>query len=247
MNKIIALTFLGLSFSSTLMAQEAGLSATQKFINTDSISVEASAQKNEPPTGTPTPKSIPVPVETLVGSRGIYLTSTVNKQISSIPNLGFFSVYSLVKEWETDKIDDLMIQAHLTYRIYKGFSAVAGFHYTSASNFRPTAGFMYSYANPDWTIVLFPRIDLTDKPNTEIFGFVEYKPRINDKFRFYSRIQGMYVHNLSYETHEKSGFNLRAGLAYKEFAFGAGFNSDYYSPAKINKTNLGLFVSFALF
>jgi len=228
------------------MAQEAGSSATQKF-ETDSTSVKAIAQKSEPPTASPTPQIIPVPVETLIGSRGIFLTSTVNKQISSIPNLGFFSVYSLVKEWEANEIDDLMLQAHLTYKIYNGFSAVAGFHYTPASNFRPTVGFMYSYANPDWTIVLFPRIDLTDKPNTEIFGFVEFKPRINDKFRFYSKIQGMYVHNLSHETHEKSGYNLRAGLAYKEFAFGAGFNADSYSPAKINKTNLGLFASFALF
>lgn len=242
MKKIIALAIFGLSFN-TIMAQESGLSNAQMVIDADSISVPIVAQKNEPLS----PKSIPIPVEILAGSRGLFLTSTVNKQISTIPKLGFFSVYSLVKEWETNEIDDLMLQAHLTYDFGSGFSALAGFHYTPATHFKPTAGFMYSYANPDWTIVIFPRIDLTDKPNTELFGFAEYKPRINDKFRFYSKIQAMYVYNLSSETHQKSGFNLRAGLAYKEFAFGAGFNSDYYGPAKINETNLGLFVSFALF
>lgn len=242
MKKLIVLTLLGLAFLNPIKAQEINLSIAQM----DSISANT-IQKEDNQKTMPIHKSIPVPVETLVGSRGVYLTSTVNKQISSLPNLGFFSVYSLVKEWETSELNDLMLQAHLTYKIYNGFSAVAGFHYTPATNFRPTAGVMYSNANPDWTIVLFPRIDLTDKPNTEIFGFVEYNPKINDKFRFYSKIQGMYVHNLSYETHQKSGFNLRAGLGYKEFVFGAGFNSDYYSPAKINETNLGLFASFTLF
>lgn len=238
--RILIVTLIGLLSYINVNAQE-----NLHIQNVDSLSINLGKETTQ--TEPTKPKSIPVPVETLIGSRGIYLTSTVNKQINSVPNLGFFSVYSLVKEWETSELNDLMLQAHLTYKIYNGFSLVGGFHYTPSTSFRPTAGFMYSYANPDWTIVLFPRIDLQSKPNTEIFGFVEYKPRINDNLRFYSKFQGMYVHNLSYETHQKSGFNLRAGLAYKEFVFGAGFNSDYYSPAKINKTNLGLFLNVALF
>lgn len=105
----------------------------------------------------------------------------------------------------------------------------------------------YTYASPVWTVVLFPHVDLSSKPDVEMFGIAEYKPAITATLNFYSRIHGMYVYNPNTELHQKSGLALRAGINYREFTLGAGFSSDWYGPGKKNLNNLGMFVSIALF
>jgi len=192
-------------------------------------------------------KNPPIVMETMVGDRGLFYQIMIDKKFQSIPRLGFFSVSSVVGEWNTRKVDDLMIQAHLTYQVYKGLTINGGFHHTPMTGIRPTAGLMYSYANPKWTVVIFPRTDLTAKANVELFGLAEYKPKITDKLNFYSRVQGMYVQNPSMDAHQKSGLVLRAGVSYREFTVGAAFNADYYGPDKTNINNTGGFISVALF
>lgn len=189
----------------------------------------------------------PVWVETMAGDRGAFVQMMITKRFQSIPKLGFFSVSSIVGEWDKRQVDDLMLQAHLTYEFYKGFTVNAGFHHTPMTGIRPTAGIMYSFANPVWTVVAFPRVDLTSEPNVEMFGLVEYKPKINEKLNFYSRVQGMYVHNPDMDAHQKSGLALRAGVSYREFTVGAAFNADWYGPDKMNINNIGGFISFLLF
>lgn len=189
----------------------------------------------------------PILVETMAGNRGIFVQGMVSKKFQSIPKLGFFSVNNIVGEWNKNQVDDLMLQAHLTYEFYKGITLNTGFHYTPMTGIRPMAGIMYSWVNPVWTVVLFPRTDLTSKPNVEMFGLTEYKPKINEKLTFYSRVQGMYAYNPDMEAHQKSGIGLRAGISFKVFTVGAAYNSDWYGPNKVNIDNIGGFVTFLLF
>lgn len=189
----------------------------------------------------------PILVETMAGDRGLFVQGIVNKKFQSIPKLGFFSVNSIVGEWNKNQVDDLMLQAHLTYEFYKGFTVNSGFHYTPVTGIRPMAGIMYSWANPVWTVVLFPRTDLTSKPNVEMFGLLEYKPNINEQLNFYSRFQGMYVHNPDMDAHQKSGIGIRGGISFREFTVGAAYNSDWYGSHKVNIDNFGGFVTFLLF
>ncbi|WP_310594076.1 hypothetical protein [Flavobacterium sp.] len=193
------------------------------------------------------PKKPPINTEILLSNRGMTLQMIINKNFQTIPKLGFFSVTNLVGEWNTNQVNDYMTQASLTFEIAKGFKLSSGFHLTPVTGIRPSAGLIYSFANQNWLVVSNPRVDLAKDVNVEELLLVEYKPKINDKLHFYSRIQCLYGYNTSSHEHSRSYVNTRAGITYREFSFGAGTNIDYYGPMKHNENSFGGFVSFLLF
>ena len=193
------------------------------------------------------PKNPPINTEILLCNRGMNFQMIINKNFQSIPKLGFFSVTNLVGEWNTNQVNDYMTQASLTFEIAKGFKLSSGFHLTPVTGIRPSAGLIYSFANQNWLVVSNPRVDLAKDVNVEELLLVEYKPKINDKLHFYSRIQCLYGYNTSSHEHSRSYVNARAGITYREFTFGAGTNIDYYGPLKHNENSFGGFVSFLLF
>ena len=80
---------------------------------------------------------------------------------------------------------------------------------------------MYNYANRDWVVVNYPRIDLSRNGNIEGFGMVEFKPKINENLSLYTRSQGLYTvtlkaNELLPNRHQRSYVIARAGLVYKE-------------------------------
>ena len=193
------------------------------------------------------PKKPPINTEILLSNRGMTFQMIINKNFQTIPKLGFFSVTNLVGEWNTNQVNDYMTQASLTFEIAKGFKLSSGFHLTPVTGIRPSAGLIYSFANQNWLVVSNPRVDLAKDVNVEELLLVEYKPKINDKLHFYSRIQCLYGYNTSSHEHSRSYVNTRAGITYREFSFGAGTNIDYYGPMKHNENSFGGFVSFLLF
>lgn len=189
----------------------------------------------------------PINTELLFSNRGLAFQMIIDKKFKTIPKLGFFSVTSLVGEWDTDQINDYMTQASLTYEIVKGLKLASGFHVTPVKGMRPIAGLIYTKANPTWLFVANSRIDFSDDTNVEGLDLVEFKPEINDKWRFYSRLQGLYEYSTIIDMQTRSYVMARAGLSYKEITFGLGANIDYYGPEKYNENSFGGFVSFLLF
>ncbi|SHH17536.1 hypothetical protein [Flavobacterium johnsoniae] len=189
----------------------------------------------------------PINMESMAGSRGVMFQLLVNKKFQSIPKLGFFSVTNATAAWEKEMTPNIMTQAHFTYNLFKGLDLSSGMQYTPVYGFRPVAGLIYSYATQDILIILNPKVDLADDLATESLALLEYKPKINDKLNFYSRLQGMYGFIPESGIHNRSYIMLRAGLGYKEFAFGAASNFDWYGPIKHNENNFGVFVSALLF
>ncbi|MCU7551810.1 hypothetical protein OCK74_22005 [Chitinophagaceae bacterium LB-8] len=189
----------------------------------------------------------PVNVEVLLSNRGMTFQMLTDKKFQSVPRLGFFSVTNLVGEWGTYTVDDYMTQASITYDLVNRLRLNGGFHLSSATGIRPTAGLIYSFANPDWLLIFYPRIDISKDANVEGLALVEYKPTINEKWRFYSRLQGLYAHTMSIDKHSRSYVVARAGVTYKEFTFGVGTNIDYYGPMKHNENSFGGFLSVLLF
>lgn len=189
----------------------------------------------------------PVNMEAMAGSRGIFYQMIIAKKFQSIPKLGFFGLTSVNAAWEKEITPDIMSQAHLTYSLFKGLDVTAGFQYSPVYSFRPVASLMYSYASPDFMVVVNPKVDLADDAATETMVLLEYKPKINEKLRFYSRVQGMYGFVPESGTHNRSYILLRAGLSYKEFSFGAGSNFDWYGPFKHNENSIGVFVNTLIF
>lgn len=189
----------------------------------------------------------PINAEVFGSNRGLAFQMIIDKKFKSMPRLGVFSVTSLVGEWGNDKINDYMTQSSLTYQIVKGLKLATGFHVTPVKGMRPIAGLIYSMANPTWLFVANSRIDFSKDTNVEGMALVEYKPKINDKWRFYSRIQGLYEYSTIINMQTRSYLMARAGLSYWEFSFGLGSNIDYYGPEKHNENSFGGFVSFLLF
>lgn len=189
----------------------------------------------------------PINTELLFSNRGIAFQMIIDKKFNSIPKLGVFSVTSLVGEWDDDKINDYMTQSSLTYEIVKGLKLAGGFHVTPVKGMRPIAGLIYTKANPNWLFVVNSRIDFSKDTNVEGMFLVEYKPKINDKWRFYSRAQALYEYSTVIDMQTRSYVMTRAGLSYKEITFGIGTNVDYYGPEKHNENSIGGFLSFLLF
>jgi len=172
----------------------------------------------------------PITVETLTGNRGTMYQLIVNKKFQSIPQLGFFSVTNGMASWKKEAMPDIMTQAHLTYTFLKGFDVTAGMQYTPVYGYRPVAGILYSYAQPDLLVIVNPKVDLAKDVATEVMGLVEYKPKLTPALDFYSRIQGLYGFVPKDNVHNRSYIMVRAGLSYKEFSFGLGSNFDWYGP-----------------
>lgn len=189
----------------------------------------------------------PVIMEGLVGSRGFSYQLVADKKFQSIPRLGYYTVVNFQIDWGESKIGDYMLQGHLTYTILKGLNAEAGFFANPVDGIRPSAGFIYTYANSNVFVLANSRVDIAKNPNAELFALAEYKPELNEKLNLYTKIQGLYCHNLGYDFHSRSYVWLRAGLTVKEFTFGLAGNFDFYGPEKYNKNNLGFFLMVNLF
>lgn len=189
----------------------------------------------------------PIFMETFVGDRALAYQMIINKKLQSVPKLGFFGVTNLQPEWGEPKMDDYMLQGNLTYSIIRGVDLSSGFIWNPIDGIRPSAGAIFSYGNPKLLTVVNPRIDLSKNANFDALALVEYKPIINEKLNLYTRLQGLYTHNLGHDFHSRSYVMLRAGLTYKDITFGAAANFDWYGPMKINKNNFGGFVAVNLF
>lgn len=189
----------------------------------------------------------PIVMEAFAGDRALAYQMIINKKLQSIPKLGFFSVTNIQPEWGKPKMDDYMVQGNLTYSIIRGIDLSSGFIWNPIDGIRPSAGVIFSYGNPKLLAVVNPRVDLTKNANFDALALLEYKPAISNKLNLYTRLQGLYTHNLGHDFHSRSYIMLRAGVTYKDMTFGAATNFDWYGPFKVNKNNFGGFVALSLF
>ncbi|MBK1895204.1 hypothetical protein JHL15_05470 [Chryseobacterium sp. YIM B02567] len=183
----------------------------------------------------------------LTGNAGIASQLNINKNFKDVPGLSFFSVSNISSKWNEQNAKDAMSQFNLAYEFVKGFRLFGGIHYTPSTGLRPSVMLLYSYVKEEITLVIGPRIDLADNSNLEGFGMLEYKPKLNDQWKIYSRLQGLYARSVKNGIHARSYLMVRAGLSYKDYSFGIGANFDAYGPERIIKNNYGIFVAARLF
>lgn len=203
--------------------------------------------QQEGPASKSLPQNPPITMESLVGNRGVMYQLIVSKKFQSIPKLGFFSVTNGTGSWKKEVVPDIMSQAHLTYKLFKGLDISSGMQYSPVYGFRPVAGLIYSYASPELLLIMNPKVDLARDVASEAMALLEYKPKLNDNINFYSRVQGLYGFVPKSGSHNRSYLMLRAGLNYREFSFGIASNFDWFGPKKQYQENLGLFMNVLLF
>ena len=189
----------------------------------------------------------PLPVEVMAGNNRANLLIIINRPIDAEGKFNFFNVTVGAADYENIPSEtEMVINNSLTYRLGKGFSAASGLQWHYKLGLVPTLGFQFLKASPDYLVVIFPTFNFKPDHAFETVALAEYKPKLSEKLRLYTRLQGLLVHNLDAGTHARSGISLRAGLNFDKFIVGLGSNFDAYGPMKIEKSNLGLFFQMRL-
>jgi hypothetical protein len=190
----------------------------------------------------------PIPIEVFAGNKGLVFQMIVSKHFSPNSRFGFFNVTNFVGDYATtNQKNQYLSQSLITADVWKGFSFNAGVTMNYITGFRPTAGLQYVFANREFLAVVLPRYDLTQTYNFETFGLIEYKPKFNNDWGLYTRLQGLYNYNTKLDFHDRSYVWLRIGASYKNYQFGLGINADVYGPMKISENSFGVFVRTDLF
>lgn len=185
----------------------------------------------------------PMPVEVLIGNRGLNFQFNTTKQFNPNSRFGFFNVTSFFADYKNVVAkNEFFSQSLLTAKLWKKISAVGGFSINQFSGFKPTAGLQFVHANKKMLVVIQPQVGLTQDHHLENFSLFEFKPQINDKWGVYTRLQAVIDYGPSLKSHNRSYVYLRVGAVYKNYQFGLGSNFDFYGPTKHNENNFGVFM-----
>jgi len=169
----------------------------------------------------------------------------LNKSFSQKSKFGFLSVSTFAVDYKNDKAEnDYMTPAFLSYKLGGGFGLTSGVAVNSNWGFRPFTGLQYVFANRKILALIVPGFYLKESHNFETLALIEFKPKFNNEWALYSRLQVLVSQNMEYDNHDRSYVYGRLGVSYKSVGFGLGTNLDWYGPAKISKENYGIFVRY---
>lgn len=209
------------------------------------LSITAFAQ--EAKTSQPTPPSPPIPVELMLGNKRANFLMIMNRPIDSRKIFSFFNVTVGAADYKNNFAEtDMVINNALLYNLGRHFNASVGLQWNYKVGLVPSLGIQYSKAGPDYLVVIFPSYNLLPNAGLETVAIAEIKPKLSEKTRLYTRVQGLYVQNIKSGIHARSAFVMRAGLTFGKYTSGLGTNFDYYGPAKVEKNNIGVFFQIKL-
>jgi hypothetical protein len=185
----------------------------------------------------------PIPIELLLGNNRLGLQSIINKNLPESKRFSFFSVTNFESDYSQNSNSlDFINNSQISFEIYKGFGISSGGNINKVTGLSPTLGLQYVFANPKWLFVVTPNLIFTKGNTTSFLSILEYKPKLTDQLKVYSRVQGLYNHNIKSSAHERSYLQLRIGLEYKKYQFGLASNLDYFGPSRSFKENYGVFI-----
>jgi hypothetical protein len=189
----------------------------------------------------------PLPVEVMAGNNRANLLIIINRPIDAAGKFNFFNVTVGAADYKnTPSETEIVLNNSITYAVGKGFAAASGLQWHYKLGFVPTVGIQFLKASPDYLIVIFPTYNFKPGPAIETVALAEFKPKLSDKLRLYTRLQGLFVRDIEHGVHARSGTSLRAGLTFDKFTVGLGSNFDAYGPLKFEKSNHGLFFQMRL-
>jgi len=192
----------------------------------------------------PTP---PTPVEVMLGNNRANLLIILSKPIDAKNKFSFFNVTVGAADYQNNPAEtDMVINNALLYNLGKNIYASVGMQWNYKVGLVPSVGLQYFKASPDYLVVIFPSYNIMPNAGFETVALAELKPKLSEKVRLYTRIQGLYVQDLEMGLHAKSAFSLRAGLSFGKYTVGLGTNADYYGPMKFEKWNTGAFLQLKL-
>ncbi len=189
----------------------------------------------------------PTPMEVMLGNNRANLLIILSRPIDEKKKFSFFNVTVGASDYQNNPAEtDMVINNALLYNLGRNFYAGTGLQWNYKVGLVPSLGLQYFKASPDYLVVIFPSYNMMPNAGLETVALAEVKPRLSEKTRLYTRIQGLYVQDLEHGVHAKSAVSLRAGLSFGKYTFGLGTNADYYGPMKFEKLNTGVFLQLKL-
>lgn len=182
----------------------------------------------------------PLPVELVGNTQTLWYGHSFTKNFDKQPRLGVSHVTSGVLPLAGNQPGEWMSQNYLSWQIRSGIRLNVGSFYASKPGIQPSLGVQFSRFRSDYGVLLTPRVDPNGFQTRELFGLLEIKPRLNVKFRLYSRLQFMF--NYTQNVHNRSYQYLRLGLQHMKFDFGLAYQQDVYGPTKLRFGQSGLYL-----
>ncbi|HRP90353.1 MAG TPA: hypothetical protein PKX92_09945 [Edaphocola sp.] len=190
-------------------------------------------------------KDPPINFETLVGIKRSNSALTMNKTIEG--NFRFSNITSVAAFYDKDKgATELVSVNSVGYQIHKNIGVYTGIQYHYSKGFMPHIAVSFAHATPDFLIAITPYFNFMPFYGLETIGVMEYKPKIGNNTRLFTRVQAFYGHNFEAKSWAREMLYFRAGLSIKQFTFGLASQFDYYVVGNKQILDYGPFLRMAL-
>jgi hypothetical protein len=186
----------------------------------------------------------PSPIELAIGHQYGTVNFVFNKSFSQGSRLGFFHMNTVQFNYKDDTQNSFLLQDLLFVETFKNLRVATGIVY-SKGGFNTTAGLQYLFSGEKIMVLIAPRVNIESDPSYDIMTIIQYKPKLNDNLKLFSRVQMLNL--FGSEGNIKSYQWFRAGLELKGIQFGLAANMDEYGPNPSIETNFGLFIRKEIF
>lgn len=190
------------------------------------------------------PVNAQIQVQSLVGHTGIEFNTLIQRDVSANHKLSYFGFTDFTIDYENKKYNSYDIFQVLNYELYNNIGASVGGSFTEGE-FMPQAGLYWSFEKNSFQADLIPSLGYTFSSREidfGLFGFLLYRPAINNKWNFYS--QFVFESTFNLDQHAFSYQQLRIGFEYKyHIQFGLGVNLEEYESDFFVNHNIGVFFS----
>lgn len=183
--------------------------------------------------------------ENLIGLIRSNSNLTVHKTIQG--NFKFMNSTSLSAYYQREKgLTELVSVNSIGYQFHKNLTAYSGLQYHFIKGFMPHIAINFSYVTPGFLFSITPYYNFMPFKGIETIAIVEFKPRLSEKLRLFTRVQGFYGHNLDAGDWARGMFYSRLGLSLNQYTFGLANQFDYYNPGNKKILDYGAFFKLAL-
>lgn len=171
----------------------------------------------------------------------------IARSLDSAARFDYFGIANFSVDYQDRTLADPFIYSVATFNLTRWFGIAAG-GYINRQAFVPIAAVSFQYFNKkgDLYLNVFPTIELTSRPNYEMFGLLMYNPAITDRLRFFSQVT--FSSNFNFTRHNASFQQARIGLDIHGLQVGAGWDTQFVTELVTGKLqtraipNAGLFV-----
>ena len=187
----------------------------------------------------------PIPVEWVIGNNRTSFQVGPNRNIYK--QINFSNITSATADYKNTPTEtELVMNNTVAYQFHKNLNIGAGLQYHYKRGLVPNISMTYTFISPAFIILISPAFQLlpNGEKNLEFISFAEFKPKLTEKIRLYTKAQYMYNHSFTFDAHDRSFAYFRLGLKINIISFGGACNLDYYGKDKFFKENYGGFIKF---